>query len=58
MGIGGHAKELYDKEDQITYLDNLRERKKLAWGNHTMEDLEKEKKAEVMRVSPITMEES
>ena len=44
--------------DQMTYLDNLRVRKELAKGNRTMEDLEKEKKSEVTRVPPTTMEEA
>ena len=44
--------------DQMTYMDNLRERKELARGNRTMEDLEKEKKSKVTRVLPTTMAES
>ena len=44
--------------DQVTYLESLRERKEMARGNHTMDDLEKEKKGEVMRIPPTTMEEA
>ena len=44
--------------DRITYLEHLRERKEMARGNRTMDDLEKEKKGEVMRIPPMTMEEA
>jgi hypothetical protein len=44
--------------DQMTHLDNLRERKELARGNHTIDNLEKEKKGEVISIPPTTMEES
>ena len=44
--------------DQITSLDDLRERKEMARGNRTMDDLENEKKAEVTRLPPTAMEEA
>ena len=44
--------------DQITFLNDLRERKEMARGNRTMDDLEKEKKAELTHLPPTTMEEA
>ena len=43
---------------QMTFLDDLRERKEMARGNRTMDKLEKEKKAEVTCLPPTTMEEA
>ena len=42
--------------DQMIFLDDLRERKEMARGNRTMDDLEKEKKAEVTHLPPTTIE--
>jgi hypothetical protein len=44
--------------DQINFMNDLRERKTVARGNRTMEDLEKEKELEVTRMPSTTMEES
>merc|ERR1712194_612612 len=44
--------------DQINFMNDLRERKAMARGNRTMDNLEKEKKSEVTRLPPTTMEEA
>ena len=42
VGIGGRPHNVMLRSmDQITYFDNLRERKELTQGNRIMEDLEK-----------------